>query len=166
MADPIKEPGSAPAELLTGHDLRIGITVARFNPHITQEMLSLCAKRLSELGTQVDHALIVETPGSYELPLAARMLIEREHVDAVIAIGAVVRGETNHYEHIANAASRGLLRVADDTRVPIIFGVLTVDTIEQALARVPLASGYADAAIEMVNRYRMLGGNHRKIGLI
>ena len=161
-----KQQGDRPEELLIGKGIRIGIAVARFNPQITTQMKDLCIQRLQEIGVDIQQSLIIETPGSYELPLAARLLIEEANVDAVIAIGAVIKGETDHYHHIANAASQGLLKVADDTRKPVIFGVLTTDTVEQAVERIPSATGYAETAVEMVNKYRDLTRNNRKLGIL
>ncbi|MXX92224.1 MAG: 6,7-dimethyl-8-ribityllumazine synthase [Chloroflexi bacterium] len=98
-----------------------------------------------------------------ELPLAARTLLDSPiESDAVIAIGAVIKGETDHYHHIASAASQGLLGASEDALKPVIFGVLTTDTVEQAVERIGQASGYADSAVEMVNRLR--GTRERLMG--
>ena len=161
-----KNAGQSPPELLDGTGIRIGIAVARFNSDITHKMRDLCLTRLAELGVTEDRIHTFETPGSYELPLAARALLEPPiSADAVIAIGAVIRGETDHYEHIANAASQGLLRVSDDAQKPVIFGVLTTNTPEQAADRINQVPGYADAAIEMVNRLNQLRRRTRGIGI-
>ena len=166
MAAIKKNAGESPAELLDGSGLKIGIAVARFNSDITHKMRNLCVARLAELGVTEDRIHIFETPGSYELPLAARTLLEPPiSADAVIAIGAVIRGDTDHYEHIANAASQGLLRVSDDAQKPVIFGVLTTDTVEQAVERIEQAPGYADSAVEMVNRIKRLRERRRGIGI-
>ena len=166
MPDIQKSAGQSPSELLNGTGIKIGIAVARFNSDITHKMRDLCLARLSELGVTVDKSHIVETPGSYELPLAARALLEPPvESDAVIALGAVIRGETDHYHHIANAASQGLLRVSEDSLKPVIFGVLTTDTIQQATARINQAPTYADNAIEMVNRLKQLRHRPRAIGI-
>ncbi len=161
-----KNAGESPPELLDATGIRIGIAVARFNSDITHKMRDLCLARLAELGVTEDKIHTFETPGSYELPLAARTLLEPPiSADAVIAIGAVIRGETDHYEHIANAASQGLLRVSDDAQKPVIFGVLTTNTPQQATDRINQAPGYADAAIEMVNRLTQLRQRPRPIGI-
>ena len=163
---PGKSAGQSPPELLDGSGIRIGIAVARFNSDITFKMRDLCLARLSELGVVVDKNQIFETPGSFELPLAARTLLDPPiQSDAVIALGAVIRGETAHFEHVANAASQGLLRTSEDSLKPVIFGVLTTDTIEQAETRIEHASGYADSAVEMVNRLKQLRERRRGIGL-
>lgn len=166
MAAIKKNAGESPAEFLDGSGLKIGIAVARFNSDITHKMRNLCVARLAELGVTEDRIHIFETPGSYELPLAARTLLEPPiSVDAVIAVGAVIKGETDHYEHVANAASQGLLRVSDDAQKPVIFGVLTTDTVEQAVERIEQAPGYADSAVEMVNRIKRLRERRRGIGI-
>ncbi len=163
---PEKSAGQSPPELLDGSGIRIGIAVARFNSDITFKMRDLCLARLSELGVVVDKNQIFETPGSFELPLAARTLLDPPiQSDAVIALGAVIRGETAHFEHVANAASQGLLRMSEDSLKPVIFGVLTTDTVKQAEARIEHASGYADSAVEMVNRLKQLRERRRGIGL-
>ncbi len=166
MPDIQKSAGQSPPELLNGTDIKIGIAVARFNSNITHKMRDLCLDRLAELGVTVHKSHIVETPGSFELPLAARALLEPPvEADAVIAIGAVIRGETDHYQHIANAASQGLLRVSEDSLKPVIFGVLTTDTIQQATDRINHAPTYAENAIEMVNRLKQLRHRPRTIGI-
>lgn len=167
MAAIKKNAGESPAEFLDGSGLKIGIAVARFNSDITFKMRESCQIRLEELGVTPNNTYVFETPGSYELPLAARTLLEPPiSADAVIAIGAVIKGETDHYEHIANAASQGLLRVSDDAQKPVIFGVLTTNTPEQAADRINQAPGYADAAIEMVNRLNQLRKRTRGIGIV
>ena len=162
-----KRAGESPPELLDGSGLKIGIAVARFNSDITHKMRDICTSRLTRLGVKLEPSQIFEVPGSFELPLAARALLDPPvSADAVIAIGCVIRGETDHYEHIANAASQGLLRVSDDALKPVIFGVLTTDTIEQAEARIDGAKGYADSAVEMVNRLKGMRERRRGIGLV
>ncbi len=168
MSADIKDRGDSPSDLLNGEGVRIGIAVARFNSQITDAMFKVCVDRLKELNVDVAKGRTMEMPGSFELPLAARLLIEQSGVDAVIALGAVIRGETAHFEHVAYAASQGLIRVADDTRKPVVFGVLTTDTVQQARDRIDQARGYADAAVEMVNRYRKLtdSDSDRRVGLV
>ena len=167
MTEIEKGAGESPAEFLDGSGLKIGIAVARFNSDITFKMRDLCLARLEELGVTVEGSQIFEVPGSFELPLAARALLDPPvESDAVIAIGAVIRGETDHYEHIASAASQGLLRVSEDALKPMIFGVLTTDTVEQAVERIGQASGYAESAVEMVNRLKGVRERRRGIGLV
>lgn len=141
---------------LTGDSVRVGIAVARFNSYLTHQMLKLCRARLAELGVSEDSVIVVHAPGSFEIPLAAKKLAGRDDIDAVITLGAVVRGETAHFDHVAYAASMGTARVAEETGKPVVFGVLTTDTTDQAVARIGHASDYADAAIEMANAFRAL----------
>lgn len=139
-----------------GSGVRVGIAVARFNSYVTHRMLDLCVARLKAIGVSTDAITIVHAPGSVELPLAAKKLAEREEIDAVIVIGAVINGETAHFEHVASIATDGTARVAEEAGKPVVFGVLTTYTTDQAVARIPHAESYADAAVEMVNAYRAL----------
>ena len=137
--------------------LKVGIVIARFNDLITNKLLSGCLDCLkrhgldtSELSNQVD---IVWVPGSFELPIAAKTLITKKNYDVVISLGAVIRGETSHYDVVISEASKGISQVSNDNNVPIIFGVLTTDTMQQALERAGIKNNlgwnYALQAIEM-----------------
>ena len=137
--------------------LKVGIVIARFNDLITNKILSGCLDCLkrhgldtSELSNQVD---IVWVPGSFELPIAAKTLMKKKSYDVVIALGAVIRGETSHYDVVISEASKGISQVSNDYNVPIIFGVLTTDTMQQALERAGIKNNlgwnYALQAIEM-----------------
>ena len=137
--------------------LKVGIVIARFNDLITNNILSGCLDCLkshvldtSELSNQVD---IVWVPGSFELPIAAKTLLKKKSYDVVIALGAVIRGETSHYDVVISEASKGISQVATENNVPIIFGVLTTDTMQQALERAGIKNNlgwnYALQAIEM-----------------
>ena len=137
--------------------LKVGIVIARFNDLITNKILSGCLDCLkrhgldtSELSNQVD---IVWVPGSFELPIAAKTLIKKKSYDVVIALGAVIRGETSHYDVVISEASKGISQVSYENNVPIIFGVLTTDTMQQALERAGIKNNlgwnYALQAIEM-----------------
>ena len=141
---------------LEGAGVRVGVAVARFNSYVTHRMLELCVARLEELGVAAAAITVVHVPGSVELPLAAKKLAERDDIDAVIAIGTVINGETAHFEHVATIASGGVARVAEETGKPVIFGVLTTYSTDQAVARIQHAKDYADAAVEMVNTFRAL----------
>jgi 6,7-dimethyl-8-ribityllumazine synthase len=140
-----------------GSGVRVGIAVARFNSYVTHRMLAVCVARLEELGIIGDAVTVVHAPGAVELPLVAKKLAARDDIDAVITIGAVINGETAHFEHVASIASDGVARVAEEAGKPVIFGILTTYSTDQAVARVPHAASYADAAVEMVNTYRALG---------
>ena len=137
--------------------LKVGIVIARFNDLITNKILSGCLDCLkrhgldtSELSNQVD---IVWVPGSFELPIAAKTLMKKKSYDVVIALGAVIRGETSHYDVVVSEASKGISQVSYENNVPIIFGVLTTDTMQQALERAGIKNNlgwnYALQAIEM-----------------
>ena len=141
---------------LAGDGVRVGVAVARFNSYITVQMLDICVSRLVDLGVASNSITLVHVPGSVELPLAAKKLALRDDIDAVVTLGVVIRGETAHFEHVANIAATGISRVAEETGKPVIFGVLTTYTTNQAMARIPHAAGYAAAAVEMANIYRSL----------
>ena len=151
MAD--KTPGTADPEMLKGMGLNIAVVVARFNYQITYKMRDLCVNRLLELGVQHQAITVDEVPGSFELPVMVNRRLSKGMARAAIAIGAVIRGETDHYEHISRAAADGLQRVALDTGRPVIFGVLTTDTVKQARARTKHAVGYAENAVEMAHAW-------------
>ena len=137
--------------------LKVGIVIARFNDLITNKILSGCLDCLkrrgldtSEISNQVDIAWV---PGSFELPIAAKTLMKKKSYDVVIALGAVIRGETSHYDVVISEASKGISQVSNENNVPIIFGVLTTDTMQQALERAGIKNNlgwnYALQAIEM-----------------
>lgn len=136
--------------------MKVGIAVGKFNEYVTSQMLERCIARLAERGIGEDDTLIVFVPGSYDLPLAAKRLADRDDVEAVICLGAVIRGETAHFDHVAYGASMGITRVALDSGKPVIFGVLTTDNAEQAVARIGQGADYADAAVEMAGLARCL----------
>lgn len=119
-------------------------------------MLERCVARLAERGIGPEDTILVWAPGSFDLPLAAKKLADRGDIDAVICLGAVIRGETAHFDHVAYGASMGITRVSLDSGKPVIFGVLTTDNAEQAVARIDQGSDYADAAIEMAGLARCL----------
>jgi 6,7-dimethyl-8-ribityllumazine synthase len=144
------------SELLDGSELRIAIACGRFNSQITERLLDGALRRLDDLGVDDDGIDIAWVPGAFELPMAARTFARSGSVDAVICIGAVIRGETSHYDLIAGECAAGLQRVQLDTGVPVVFGVLTTEDVEQALARSGGEHGdkgaeSAEVAIEMVN---------------
>jgi 6,7-dimethyl-8-ribityllumazine synthase len=146
---------------LRGDGLRIAIACARFNDLITDRLLSGARDGLVRHG--VDEASITEAwaPGAFELPLVAQRLATSGEYDAVICLGAVIRGATGHYEHVAGQCAAGIQRAQLDTGVPVVFGVLTTDTIEQAIERAGTKAGNkgyeaAETAIEMADLLRQL----------
>lgn len=114
---------------------RMGIACAEFNGAITDRLLSGALDAMEEAGCDLDRAVVAWVPGAFELPLVARALARSGRVDAVVCLGAVIRGETGHYDFVAGECASGLQRVQLDTGVPVAFGVLTTDTVDQALAR-------------------------------
>jgi 6,7-dimethyl-8-ribityllumazine synthase len=149
---------AAPAEL-DASGMRFAIAVARFNADITEPLLDGARRTLDKYGaSDID---VVRVPGAFELPLVARALARSGRVDAVICIGAVVRGDTPHFEFVAGECAAGIARVALDAGIPVIFGVLTVDTQEQAFERIGGKEGHkgeeaAATAIEMVALLRAI----------
>jgi 6,7-dimethyl-8-ribityllumazine synthase len=148
---------------LDGSGLKIAIVVARFNGIVTGYLLDGAKEALRRHGVSDDDVDIAWVPGSFEIPLTAKQLASTGRYGAVICIGAVIRGETDHYDHVAGSVTSGIARVGLDTGVPTIFGVLTTDTVEQALNRSGLKAGNngyhaAVAAVEMATLARKIGG--------
>src|SRR6266498_265156 len=131
---------------LDGTGLRIGIVVARYNWHITGAMLQLAREELRCLGVEDIH--VVSTPGSYELAITARAMLTGDAYDALICFGCVMKGETRHDVVVSDAAAQGIQRVALDTGVPIIFGVMCAEKQHQAEARIPRGKECAQSAVE------------------
>jgi len=139
---------------LNGAGLKMAIVVARFNGIVTGYLLDGAKDALRRHGVADDDVDVAWVPGSFEIPLVAKRLAETGRYAAVICLGAVIRGETDHYDHVAGSVTSGIARAGLDTGVPTIFGVLTTDTVEQALNRSGLKAGNngydaAVAAIEM-----------------
>jgi 6,7-dimethyl-8-ribityllumazine synthase len=145
---------------LDGTGLRIGICCGRFNRHITDRLLDGARRGLADQGVAEADTIVVWAPGAYELPLVAQHLVNDWGADAVIALGAVIRGETGHYDFVAGECAAGLQRVQLDTGRPVVFGVLTTENDEQALERSSDEDnkGYegAETAIEMANLLKSL----------
>jgi 6,7-dimethyl-8-ribityllumazine synthase len=140
-----------------GAGLRIGIVVARFNAEIGDALLASCNTALAKLGVSTADVKTVSVPGALEAPLALQKLANSGHFDALIALGAVVRGETYHFEIVANESASGIASVQLDSGIPIANGILTTETSAQALARVAdKGADCAAVAIEMANLLRKL----------
>ena len=118
-----------------GEGLRVCVVVARWNEFVTRKLLDGARAGLRERGVRDDDITVAWAPGSFEVPAAARWAAESGRFDAVVALGAVIRGETDHYEHIAAQAAAGLMRAGQETGVPVAFGVLTCESAAQALER-------------------------------
>jgi 6,7-dimethyl-8-ribityllumazine synthase len=136
-------------------DVRVAVIAARFNATIVDALLAGCMQRLKELGAADAKVEVFHVPGAFELPVAAKVAARTGRFAAVICLGCVVRGDTPHFEYVAGEAARGIQQVAASTEVPVIFGVLTTNTEQQALDRVGGAHGHAgeraaDAAAEMI----------------
>ena len=141
--------------------LRFGVLVSRFNEFITEALAKGALDTLSGHGCAPERITVVKVPGAWELPIAAKELAA--HCDAIVALGAVVRGDTPHFDYVAGAAATGLREVSLATGIPIAFGVLTTDDMQQAMDRAGGKSGNkgseaAEAAIEMANLVRQLRG--------
>lgn len=145
----------------TDADGRYAIVVGRFNQFVVDSLVEGAVDALVRHGVDEDNITVVRVPGAYEIPLAAQAVAEKGDVDAIIALGAVIRGSTPHFDYVAGESASGLNKVQMDTGVPCSFGVLTVDTIEQAVERAGTKSGNKGAeaslvAIEMVSVLRQI----------
>ncbi len=148
-------PEYTPAEL--PDDAKVAVVAARFNAHIVDELLSGCVLRLGLLGLGEERVEVYRVPGAFELPVAAKVLAGRRRFAAVICLGAVVRGDTPHFEYVAGECARGCQQVAVTEGLPVIFGVLTTNTEHQALERIDPDGPHghagrraAEAAVEMI----------------
>ncbi len=146
---------------LNASGLKFAILVARFNSFITDRLLAGAEDALKRSGAKPDDVEIVKVPGSWELPVAAKALAGLKRHDAIVALGAVIRGETPHFDHVANQAASGLAAVQLESGIPVAFGVLTTNTVEQAIDRAGGKSGNkgydaALTAIEMAELMRRL----------
>ena len=143
--------------------LRFGVVVSKFNKLVTSKLVSACVETLTGHGAKPEEIDVVRVPGAFEIPLVARTIADSGRVDAVICLGAVIRGDTPHFDYICAEVSRGIGQVALDTSVPAIFGVLTTETVAQAEERADpkkfnRGGEAAKSAIEMVRVMRMLRG--------
>jgi 6,7-dimethyl-8-ribityllumazine synthase len=137
---------------LNGAGLRIGIVVGRFNKDVGEGLLAACTAELAKLGVQRADMTIVTVPGALEIPLALQKLAWTEQFDALIALGAVIRGKTYHFEVVSNESASGVMSVQLDTGIPVANGILTTDNDEQAEARMhDKGVDCARAAVEMAN---------------
>lgn len=141
---------------LTATGLRVGVIVSRFNEFITSKLLGACVDTLKRHGVEDEAIDVIWCPGAYEIPFVAKQATATERYDAVVCLGAVIRGSTPHFDYVAGECAKGIAKVALDSGVPTIFGVLTTETIEQAIERAGTKAGNkgADAAvtaIEMAN---------------
>jgi 6,7-dimethyl-8-ribityllumazine synthase len=146
---------------ISAEGYRFGLVVSRFNDFISSKLVEGAVDALKRHGATEEQLLMVKVPGAFEIPLVAKKLAESGKVDAVICLGAVIRGSTPHFDYVAAEVSKGIAVVALDTKVPVAFGVLTTDNLEQAIERAGTKSGNkgwdaALAAMEMVNLFKQL----------
>lgn len=141
---------------------RFALVVGRFNGFVVESLVEGAVDTLRRHGIKDDQITLVRVPGAYEMPLAAKRVAETGQYDAIVALGAVIRGGTPHFDYVAGEASSGLGAISLETNVPVSFGVLTVDSIEQAIERSGTKAGNKGAeaaatALEMVSLFRKLG---------
>lgn len=144
---------------LVGKGLKVGIVVGRFNDLITMRLLDGAKDALKRHGVEQDDVEIAFVPGAFELPLVAKKMAMSKKYDAVITLGAVIRGATPHFDYVCNEAAKGIAQASYQSEVPVIFGVLTTETIQQAIERAGTKAGNkgweaATSAIEMANLMR------------
>jgi len=147
---------------LIGEGKRFAIVVSRFNDFITEKLVGGAMDALTRTGVEPDGVHIVKVPGAFEIPLAAKKMARTRRYDAVICLGAVIRGATPHFDYVSAEVSKGVAQVSLDAEVPVIFGVITTDTIEQAIERAGTKSGNkgwsaAMSAVEMANLMETVG---------
>jgi 6,7-dimethyl-8-ribityllumazine synthase len=146
---------------LLAQGLKFGVVVSRFNEFISSRLLDGAQDALLRHGAKEEDIEMAWTPGSFEIPLIAQKMAESKKYDAVICLGAVIRGGTPHFDYVAAEASKGIAKVSLDTGVPVIFGIITADTLEQAIERAGVKEGNMGAkaavgAIEMANLMKSL----------
>lgn len=146
---------------LTGESIRVGIVVARFNEFITSKLLSGALDYLRRENVADEDIEVAWVPGAFEIPLIASEMAESGRYDAVICLGAVIRGNTSHYDYVCSEVSKGIAQISLKTGIPVMFGVLTTENIEQAIERAGSKAGNkgsecAHGAIEMVNLMRSM----------
>ncbi|MFQ6007976.1 MAG: 6,7-dimethyl-8-ribityllumazine synthase [Candidatus Zixiibacteriota bacterium] len=147
---------------LDARGFTFGLVVSRFNEFLTGKLLEGAVECLSRHGADEQKISVAYVPGAFEIPYAASRMAKSGNYDAVICLGALIRGDTPHFDYIANEASKGIARIALETGRPVIYGLVTADTLEQAIERSGTKAGNkgwdaAEAAIEMLNLYRDIG---------
>lgn len=143
-----------------GRGLKIGVVISRFNEKVTDRLLEGALQALRDCGVAEEDITVVSVPGAIEIPGVAKRLVS--HVDAIVTLGAVIRGETEHFTYVCKAAQEGMVQVALESGVPMTFGVLTTENSDQALARTGGVKGHkgyevAKDAVELANTYRLIG---------
>lgn len=141
---------------LNGEGKKIGIVVAKFNELVTRKLLDGAKQGLEQLGVEANNIIVYWVPGAFEIPRIVKLLSNSGKVDGIISLGAVIRGETSHYDYVCNEVSSGISQVSLNNKVPVMFGILTTDSMNQALDRAGGKSGNkgiecASGVIEMIN---------------
>ena len=152
--------------MLTADGFRFAIVASRWNDFLTAKLTEGALDALERLGASEQSIEIFKVPGAFELPLTAQKVAVSGRFDAVICIGTVIRGETSHFEHIAGEAAKGISQVAMQTGVPVLFGIVTAETLEQAINRAGVKAGNkgfeaAMSAVELVNLYAIMDGGEK-----
>ena len=147
--------------MLNESDVKIGIIASRFNEVVVSKLIDGAADALDRHGVDMENVDLVWVPGAFEIPVTAKKMAESNKYDAIICLGAVVRGETDHYEHVATEITKGIASVSLNTGMPVLYGILTTDTVEQAINRAGMKSGNkgfecAVDALEMINLFKNL----------
>ncbi len=148
-------------KLVQAENMKIGIVAGRFNEFIVSKLISGAEDTLLRHGVRAENIDLCWVPGAFEIPVAAKRMAEKGKYDAVIALGAVIRGSTSHYDYVCAEASKGIAQVSLSTGLPVMFGILTTDTIQQAIERAGTKAGNKGSecaldAIEMVNLFRQI----------
>jgi 6,7-dimethyl-8-ribityllumazine synthase len=146
-----------------GKGLKVAIVASRFNAFVVDHLVTGAVDMLTRHGVEDEAVTIYRCPGAWEMPAVARRILERGGFDAVLALGAVIRGGTPHFDYVAGEAAKGVAQLGLTTKVPVVFGILTTDTVEQAIERSGTKAGNkgadaAMAALEMVSLYRAIDG--------
>lgn len=154
---------------LNAEGFRFAIVASRWNDFLTSKLIDGALEGLESLGAVEDKVEVFMVPGSFELPAAAKRLAESGNFDAILALGVVIRGETSHFDYVAGEAAKGVGQVSMQTGVPVMFGVVTANTLEQAINRCGVKAGNkgyeaAMSAVEMVNLYREIGSQGEEQG--
>jgi len=152
--------------MLTADGFRFAIVASRWNDFLTSKLTEGALDALERLGANEQSIEIFKVPGAFELPLTAQKVAASGRFDAIICIGTVIRGETSHFEHVAGEAAKGISQVAMQTGIPVLFGIVTAETLEQAINRAGVKAGNkgfeaAMSAVELVNLYTVMGGGEK-----
>lgn len=145
-------------ECLMSHNIKVAMVVSQFNGVITEKLLASALQQLKKLGVDDKNIYVANVPGAIEIPLIAKLLAKSTQYDAIITLGAVIRGETSHYDYVCEQVSAGCMQVMLDFQIPVIFGVLTTENEEQAEARVNKGAECVDAALAMAKLCQSING--------